>query len=192
MAERSPSRLARHRTGQAYAERSDRKLQRPPARGVPERTPVPVSAPCLPHDGGTARRRHSPSAAFEPRLAHSAGVSLKVRRTPKHEQSEPVNADTKGSRSKAIKALRISRGTIATPLNALRVLPQCFHAGIGNAYGRPEAECKIFLCDIFGCGRAIWLMPNRFLAHSQKETLRSNPDSTDSRSLAQMIENCSV
>ena len=68
-------RLALHRAGQTDAERPGRKLQRPDARGMPQRTPVPVSAPCLPHDCGMARRLQSPPPTFEPRRAHPAGVS---------------------------------------------------------------------------------------------------------------------
>ena len=52
------------------------------ARGVPERTPVPVSAPCLPHDCGMARRLQSPPPTFEPRRAHPVGVSPTVKRGP--------------------------------------------------------------------------------------------------------------
>ena len=87
MAGRPPGRLALHRARQAHAERLGRKLQRADARGMPERTPVPVSAPCLPHDCGMARRLQSPPPTFEPRRAHTAGVSPTVKRGPNPEQS---------------------------------------------------------------------------------------------------------
>ena len=82
-----PGRLALHRAGQTHAKRPGRELQWPDARGVFERTPVPVSAPCLPHDCGMARRLQPPPPTLEPRRAHPAGVSPTVKRGPNPEQS---------------------------------------------------------------------------------------------------------
>ncbi len=85
--------------GKANAERSDRELQRTHARGVPKRTPVPVSAPCRrplssdqwrrmnDHDRGMARGLQSPPPTFEPQRAYPVGVSPTVKRGPNPEQS---------------------------------------------------------------------------------------------------------
>ena len=48
---------------------------------------VPVSAPCLPHDCGMARRLQSILPSFEPRRAHSVAVWPTVKRGPNPEKS---------------------------------------------------------------------------------------------------------
>lgn len=64
--------------------------------------------------------------------------------------------DERRLRGKVVKALRISRSIIATPLNLPLLLPQCFHGQNGMASACAGSLRKaLYLLDNFGCGSRI-------------------------------------